>query len=42
VGFDAITLSVASQQVFVVIVVHFVIDSLRKLLNIPSYFYDKE
>jgi hypothetical protein len=36
VNFAAITLCVASQQVFVV-VVYFVIDSVRKLLDIPSY-----
>jgi hypothetical protein len=40
VGFAAITLCVASQQVFVVVVVvvivaDFVIDSLRKLLDTP-------
>jgi hypothetical protein len=36
--FAAITLCVASQQVFVVVVfVHFVIDSLRKLLDILPY-----
>jgi hypothetical protein len=33
----AITLCVASQRVFVVVVVvYFVIDSVRKLLDIPS------
>jgi len=44
VSFSAITLYVASQQVFivvvvvvVVVVVHFVIDSVRKLLDISSY-----
>jgi hypothetical protein len=36
VSFAAITLCVASQQVFIV-VVYFVIDSVRKLLDIPSY-----
>jgi hypothetical protein len=36
VSFAAITLCVASQQVFVV-VVYFVIDSVRKLLDTPSY-----
>jgi hypothetical protein len=35
VSFSAITLCVASQQVF--IVVHFVIDSVRKLLDTPTY-----
>jgi hypothetical protein len=44
VSFAAITLCVASQQVFivvvvvvVVVVVYFVIGSARKLLDIPSY-----
>jgi hypothetical protein len=36
VSFAAITLCVASQRVFVV-VVYFVIDSVRKLLGTPSY-----
>jgi hypothetical protein len=35
VSFAAITLCVASQRVF--IVVYFVIGSVRKLLNTPSY-----
>jgi hypothetical protein len=35
VSFAAITLCVASHQVF--IVVYFVIDSVRKLLDKPSY-----
>jgi hypothetical protein len=37
VSFAAITLCVASQRVFVV-VVDFVIDSVRKLLDTPSYY----
>jgi hypothetical protein len=38
VSFAVITLCVASQRVFiVVIVVYFVIDSVRKLLDITSY-----
>jgi hypothetical protein len=37
VSVTAITLCVASQQVFVVVVVYFVIDSVRKLLDTPSY-----
>jgi hypothetical protein len=38
VSFAAITLCVASQQVFaVVVVVYFVIDSVQKLLDTPSY-----
>jgi hypothetical protein len=36
VGFATITLCVASQRVF--IVVDFVIDLVRKLLDTPSYF----
>jgi hypothetical protein len=37
-SFAAITLCVASQRVFVVVVVvYFVIDSVRKLLDTPSY-----
>jgi hypothetical protein len=36
VGFDAITLCVASQRVFI-IVVYFVIDSVWKLMDTPSY-----
>jgi hypothetical protein len=35
-NFAAITLCVASQQVF--IVVYFFIDSVRKLLDTPAYF----
>jgi hypothetical protein len=30
-------LCVASQRVFIVVVVYFVIDSVRKLLDTPSY-----
>jgi uncharacterized protein HemY len=43
VSFAAITICVSSQRVFVVVVVvvvvvvYFVIDSVRKLLDIPSY-----
>jgi hypothetical protein len=37
VSFAAITPRVASQRVFTVVVVYFVIDSVRKLRNIPSY-----
>jgi hypothetical protein len=39
VSFVAITLCVASQRVFI-IVVYFVIDSVRKLLDSPSYSVD--
>jgi hypothetical protein len=37
VSFNAITLCVTSQRVFIVVSVHFVIESVRKLLEIPSY-----
>jgi hypothetical protein len=37
VSFAAISLCVASQRVFIVVSVYFVIDSVRKLLNTPSY-----
>jgi hypothetical protein len=37
VSFAAITLCVASQRVFVVFVAYFVIDSVRKLFDTPSY-----
>jgi hypothetical protein len=38
VNFAAINLCVTSQRVFVdVVVVYFVIDSVRKLLDTPSY-----
>jgi hypothetical protein len=36
--FAAITLCVASQRVFIVVSVYFAIDSVRKLLDKPSYF----
>jgi hypothetical protein len=39
VSFAAITLCVASERVFVVISVYFVIDSVRKLLDIPLHFF---
>jgi hypothetical protein len=38
VSFGAIILCVASQRVFFVVVVYFVIDSVRKLLDTPSYY----
>jgi hypothetical protein len=38
VSFAAITLCVASQRVFIVAVVYFVIDPVRKILDIPSYY----
>jgi hypothetical protein len=37
VSFAAITLCVASQLVLIVVSVYFVIDSVRKLLDTPSY-----
>jgi hypothetical protein len=41
VSFAAITLRVASQRVFIVVLsVYFVIDSVRKLLDTPSYYRD--
>jgi hypothetical protein len=42
VSFAAITLCVAPQRVFVVVVVavYFVIDSVRRLLDTPSYTGD--
>jgi hypothetical protein len=39
VSFAAITLCVASQQVFIVASVHFVINSVRKLLDTPLYIH---
>jgi hypothetical protein len=44
VSFAATTLCVASQRVFIVVSVYFVIDSVRKLLDTPSYlllYFDK-
>jgi hypothetical protein len=38
-SFAAITLCVASQRVFFVVVAYFVIDSVRKLLDTPSYYF---
>jgi hypothetical protein len=37
VSFVTITLCIASQRVFIVASVYFVIDSVRKLLDTPSY-----
>jgi hypothetical protein len=39
VSFAAITLSVASKRVFIVVSVYFVMDSVRKLLDTPSCIY---
>jgi hypothetical protein len=38
VTFTAITLCVASQRVFIAVSVYFFIDSVRKLLDILSYY----
>jgi hypothetical protein len=38
VSFAAITLCVASQRVFVAVGVYFIIDSVRKPLDTPSYY----
>jgi uncharacterized membrane protein len=40
VSFAAITLYVTSQRVFIVAVVYFVIESIRQLLDTPSYVYN--
>jgi len=40
VSFVAIALCVASQRVFIVVSVYFVIDSVRKRLDTPSYVID--
>jgi hypothetical protein len=37
VNFAAITVCVASQRVFIFVSVYFVTDSVRKLLDTPSY-----
>jgi hypothetical protein len=37
VSFAAITLCVAFQRVFIVVSVYFLIDSVRKLLDTPSF-----
>jgi hypothetical protein len=37
VSFAAITLCVASQRMFIVVSVYFVVDSFRKLMDTPSY-----
>jgi hypothetical protein len=39
VSFAAISLCVASQRVFIVVSVYFVISSVRKLLDTPSNTY---
>jgi hypothetical protein len=40
VSFAAITLCVASERVFIVVSVYFLIDSVRKLLVTPSYIFE--
>jgi hypothetical protein len=40
VSFTAITLCVASQRVFIFVSVYFVNDSIRKLLDTPSYIFN--
>jgi hypothetical protein len=42
VRFAVITLCVASQRVFIVVSVYFFIDSVRKLLDTPSYSSPRE
>jgi hypothetical protein len=42
VSFAAISLCVASKRVFIFVSVYFVIDSVRKLLDIPSYLLNAE
>jgi hypothetical protein len=42
VSFVPITLCVASQRVFIVVSVYFVIDSVRKLLGTPSYVQSRD
>jgi hypothetical protein len=39
VSFAAITLCVVFQRVFIVVSIYFVIDSVRKLLDTPSYLF---
>jgi hypothetical protein len=36
-SFDAITLRIASQRVFIAVSVYFIIDSVRKLWDTPPY-----
>jgi len=37
VSFAVTTLCFASQRAFIIVVVYFAIDSVRKILNTPSY-----
>jgi hypothetical protein len=41
VSLEAITLQVASQRVFIIVVVYFVIDSVRRVLDTPPYLGDE-
>jgi hypothetical protein len=41
VNFASITLCVASQRVFIFVSVYFVIDTVRKLLDAPSYIFQR-
>jgi len=38
-SFATITLCVASQQVFIAVIIYFITDSLQKLLDTPLYCY---
>jgi hypothetical protein len=42
VSFAAKTLCVASQRVFIIVSVYFVMDSVRTLLDTPSYMAQKD
>jgi hypothetical protein len=42
VSFDAVTLCVASQGVFIFASIYFFIDSVRKLLDTLSYFLPRK
>jgi hypothetical protein len=39
VSFTAITLCLVSEHVFLVVSIYFVMDSVRKLLDAPSYLF---
>jgi hypothetical protein len=41
VSFAAITLCVALQRVFILVSIYFVIDSVRKLMDTPSYVFTR-
>jgi hypothetical protein len=42
VSFAAITLHVASERMFIDVSIYFIIDSVRKLLDTPSYYLEAE